>query len=473
MTEASNFDMQDPNAADNIPAGLAAEIERALAEKNHVSSKSNDSDGRLLDALCDAVIAETPSVGAELEAKNASEPLASLLHTIQAGAHEYVNPDTRQECAELLAEIDKAAEACVAEYSLSDIAQSAQESGELIAEDSSESTTDSDPASAEAQTVKLTASEAVKTPVVHPAADRRRRRRALISAPVRVRGIDLTKNGPGEISTTVDVSRFGILFSTSLDCYSRGMDVMVTFPYSSSKHVIQAEQPGRVVRVHEGGDGRRRVAIALGLGVGEHLVDSGGRKFEAVPAPARKNEPVCISGLAQAYAPKKPLVLTVDSEAALRDSLKAYLENEGYEVIAVSSNVEAREVLDIFTPALVIAEVEGENLPGFDVCAHVKSSSRLRHIPVVLVTRSAYPSDYSNAHSIGAVVCMAKPFKQERFGHVVRLLAPLPVHMQPKFVTRPGDPTRRPGCDTNADGRKKSSGPANGNGKRFRFPSFR
>ena len=286
-------------------------------------------------------------------------------------------------------------------------------------------------------------------------------------------GVDVTNNGPDEISTTVDVSRFGILFITSLDGYSRGMDVMVTFPYSSSQHAIQAEQPGRVVRVHESPDGRRRVAIALGLGVGEDLVDSCGRKLAAVPAPAVKSEPVCISQPVPLDASKKPLILTVDSEVALRDSLKAYLQNEGYEVIAVSSNVEAREVLDIFTPSLVIAEVEGENLPGFDVCAHVKSSPRLRHIPVVLVTRSAYPSDYSNAHSLGAVVCMAKPFKQERLGHVVRLLAPLPVHMQPKFVPRPGDPTRRPGCETNSKVVKKTSPASNGNGKRFRFPSFR
>src|SRR6202046_3023233 len=463
MSEASNFDMQDPNAAENMPAGLAAEIERALAEKNLASSKSSDSEGRMLDAICDAVIAETPNVAAELEAKNTAEPLASLLKTVQAGAHEYVNPDTRQECAELLEEIDKAAEACVAEYSLTDIAQSSQDSGELIAEDPSEA--------ALVEPVKLTANEPAKSPVVHSAVDRRRR--ALISAPVRVRGVDVTNNGPDEISTTVDVSRFGILFITSQDGYSRGMDVMVTFPYSSSQHAIQAEQPGRVVRVHESPDGRRRVAIALGLGVGEDLVDYCGRKPTAVPAPALKSEPVCISQPAPPDVSKKPLILTVDSEVALRDSLKAYLQNEGYEVIAVSSNVEAREVLDIFTPALVIAEVEGENLPGFDVCAHVKSSPRLRHIPVVLVTRSAYPSDYSNAHSLGAVVCMAKPFKQERLGHVVRLLAPLPVHMQPKFVPRPGDPTRRPGCETNSKGVKKTNPASNGNGKRFRFPSFR
>src|SRR5580704_5197571 len=268
----------------------------------------------------------------------------------------------------------------------------------------------------------------------------------------------------------MDVSRFGLLFATSLTDYSRGMDVMVTFPYSNAKNAIQAEQPGRVVRVHEDSDGRRRVAIALGVGVGEDLVDSCGRKFESAPSDVLSTP---------APSSKRPLILAVDAEVALRDSMKTYLQNEGYEVIAVSSNLEARAVLDMFTPALVIAEVEGEGLPGFDVCAHVKSSPRLRSIPVVLVTRSAYPSDYSNAHSIGAVVCMAKPFKQERLGHVVRLLAPLPVHLQPKFIPRPGDPTRRPGCDMNAIARKKANGVAsgngngNGNGKRFKFPSFR
>jgi CheY-like chemotaxis protein len=466
MSEASNLNMQDPNPSEDIPAGLAAEIERGFTERNLASSKSTDSYGRMLDAICDAVIAETPRAAADLDAQNSSEPLASLLQTIQAEEHANVKANPRQECAELLEEIDKAAEACVAEYSLTDIAHSLQESSEMIAEDSSECKTDSSVTSAAAQPVKFSVSEPAKAFTVHPAADRRRRRRALISAPVRVRGAN---GGPDEISTTVDVSRFGLLFVTSLDCYSRGMDVMVTFPYSSSKNTIQAEQPGRIVRVHESSDGRR-VAIALGIGVGEDLVDSSRRKLEAEPA--RMNEAAGIVD-STANISKRPLVLTVDSEAAFRDSLKAYLENEGYEVIAVSSNVEAREVLEIFTPALVIAEIEGENLPGFDVCAHVKTSPRLHRIPVVLITNSAYPSDYSNAHSIGAVVCMARPFKQERLGHVVRLLAPLPEHLQPKFTPRPGDPTRRPGCDTNADGRKRTNGAANGNGKRFKFPSFR
>jgi CheY-like chemotaxis protein len=164
-----------------------------------------------------------------------------------------------------------------------------------------------------------------------------------------------------------------------------------------------------------------------------------------------------------------------------------YLQNEGYEVIAVNNANDAREVLNMFMPAMIVAEIEGEGdlLPGLDLCAHVKSSPSLRRIPVVLTSRSAYPSDYSNAHSLGAVVCMAKPYKQERLGHIVRLLAPLPEHLQSTAAQRVPDPTRgfrsecnvaqrQNGNSTSRNGAKKSNGNGAAAAKpRFKFPSFR
>src|SRR5271170_8497219 len=69
--------------------------------------------------------------------------------------------------------------------------------------------------------------------------DRRRRRRALISAPVRVRGVDVTDGGPDEISTTLDVSRGGLLFATKSTQFEAGMVVAVTFPYSKSPVAVQ------------------------------------------------------------------------------------------------------------------------------------------------------------------------------------------------------------------------------------------
>ena len=292
------------------------------------------------------------------------------------------------------------------------------------------------------------------------AKDRRRRRRALISAPVRVRGVDTTQNGPDEISTTIDVSRSGVLFLTETNAFERGMDVAVTFPYCSAPGALQAEQCGRVARVHEMPDGRYAVAIALGVGAGEDLVDSCGRKLNA--------REVRVLDRPEPELPR-PLVLAVDPDDAVRETLRNYLTNEGYEVMAVKTTAEARDILDNFTPALLIAEVVGEGLPGFELCAYVKSSHTLRKIPVLLTTSNGNPSDYSSAHSLGAVVCMAKPYKQERLGHVVRLLAPSPqVLASNEPAPRAPDPSRR---TFNGNGAKAPA--SNGGARRFRFSPFR
>jgi chemotaxis family two-component system response regulator PixH len=292
-----------------------------------------------------------------------------------------------------------------------------------------------------------------------PSTDRRRRRRALISAPVRVRSVHVTENGPDEISTTIDVSRGGILFVTQNKCFERGMDVAVTFPYCKAPGALHAEQHGRVARIHEMADGRLAVAIAIGPGVGEDLVDSCGRKLdEHAVRVCRTPEP----------GSTRPLVLAVDADKTARESLRNYLTSEGYDVIAVKNAPDAREVLNHFTPALLIAEVEGEGLPGFELCVFVKSTEKLKKIPVLLTTRNGNPTDYSNAHSLGAVVCMAKPYRQERLGHVVRLLAPPPQALaQNAAAPRPPDPSRR---TFNGNGAKPAS--SNSGFRWFRFPSI-
>ena len=306
--------------------------------------------------------------------------------------------------------------------------------------------------------------------------DRRQKRRALISAPIRVRTVEAETSGSQEIATTFDVSRSGILFHTQLDCYSRGMQVAVVFPYSKSPKAIHNEQKGRVVRITDLGDGLRGVAITFAAATAEDISAA----QEAAQQAAHEDiyAPPAPTETAKGPA-KKPLVLAVDSDTQLRESLKMYLENEGYDVIAVSSAADALEVLDLFTPSLLVAEVEGQGLerPGYDLCCHVKSTWRLRRVPVVLTTFSAYPSDYSQAHSLGAIVCMAEPYKQERLGHIVRLLTPLPEHIEKTAAPHTPDPTRVPGRDFdayNGRDRRKNGDTKSLFGKLFnKFPAFR
>jgi CheY-like chemotaxis protein len=369
------------------------------------------------------------------------------------------------------------------------IAASARESANAPSDDSSAVSASEDPSVSEAAKQQVVAEmNAVAEEFVAeqrhqaPASsaherpqDRRLKRRALISAPIRVRTVVAESTGNQEIATTFDVSRSGILFHTQLDCYSRGMQVAVVFPYSKSPKAVHNEQKGRVVRVIELGDGVRGVAITFTAATTEDVSAA----QEAAQRAAHEDiyAPPAPTDAAKGPA-KKPLVLAVDSDTQLRESLKMYLENEGYDVIAVSTAADAREVLDLFTPSLLVAEVEGQGLerPGYDLCCHVKSTWRLRRVPVVLTTFSAYPSDYSQAHSLGAIVCMAKPYKQERLGHIVRLLAPLPEHIEKTAAPHTPDPTRVPGRDFNAyNGRdRKNGGTKSLFGKLLcKFPAFR
>jgi CheY-like chemotaxis protein len=269
--------------------------------------------------------------------------------------------------------------------------------------------------------------------------DRRSRRRALISAPVRVQR-EVKGDAPADdISTTLDVSRSGILLLTSCDAYERGMEVKVTFPYSKSPVAVQAEQEGRVVRVTSTHDGRIAVAISLEnkAGANAQSAYAGTPVYEVTDA-------------------SKPLVMVVDADPWIRSSIAGYLGAEGYEVVGLSTAREAREALETLTPRLLIAEIEGQELPGYDLCAHVKATPKLEKVPVVLMTSSAYPSDYSNAHSLGAVVCMAKPYRQERLGHVVRLLAPTAEAIRRTAPARCADPQRRHDCGKTSIQKKRS-----------------
>jgi CheY-like chemotaxis protein len=299
---------------------------------------------------------------------------------------------------------------------------------------------------------------------VAPVNERREKRRALISAPVRVRSTDITNHDLDDATTTMNVSRIGILLASKNPVYYRSMDVMVTFPYSKAPKSMQAEQPGRVVRISELPDGRRSIAIALGVKHREdaEFISASGEKLNAEPASPKitvERDPNSL----------RPLVLALDAEASVRDSLKSYLAGEGYDVITVTNAQEARDVLSQCTPSLLIAEIEGEGMPGYDICAHCKSTPRLQSVPVMLTTSSAYPSDYASAHSLGAVVCMAKPYRQERLGHVVKLLAPPANAKETVEPPRPADPTRRHLGNSNKT--EKASGSSTGStvNRRFRF----
>jgi chemotaxis family two-component system response regulator PixH len=250
------------------------------------------------------------------------------------------------------------------------------------------------------------------------AIERRRRRRAKISAQVHVKAV----NSPEpfeEVCMSIDVSRDGLLFTAKHSGYWKGQQLDVTFPYSTAAQALNSAQTADIVRVTEQPGGKFSVAV----------------QFQAAKADAKSDRkgatgPAMDSGVSGSGIPamekNQCIVLAVEPDTRTAEVMRNMLTQDGYSVIIVATAKEALEVLRTTVPAVFIAEVEATDMSGHDLCLIIKRNERLQRVPVILLTRSAQPADYSASHQLGAVVCMAKPFQPERLQHVVRLVAPPP-----------------------------------------------
>lgn len=236
--------------------------------------------------------------------------------------------------------------------------------------------------------------------------DRRRRKRAKISAQVHVRFTGSSGDAE-ETCTSVDVSRDGLLFLSTRSGYAVGQSIDVTFPYSAAAAGLNKGEPAEIVRVTE--QPGNRFAVAVQFAAAKTGVARVGSTTSAASAQTQQS-----------------VVLAVEPDQRTAEIMRTTLQPDGYTVIVVSTANEALEVLKSTIPAVFVAEVEAKDMSGQDLCLIVKRNERLQRVPVILLTRSAQPSDYATSHQLGAVVCMAKPFKPERLLHVVRLVAPPP-----------------------------------------------
>ncbi|HVB55549.1 MAG TPA: response regulator [Candidatus Acidoferrales bacterium] len=242
-----------------------------------------------------------------------------------------------------------------------------------------------------------------------PEKDRRGRRRAKMSAQVHIRAV----NSPEpfqEVCMTVDVSRDGLLFTSNFAGYWKGQRVDIAFPYSSAATAINQGYPADVVRVQKQPGGKNAVAV--------HFLAA---------QPAERTEKKSVYASSDVVPDQRQsVVLAVEPDQRSADSMRSMIEQDGYTVVIVPTAQAALDILRTTVPSVFIGEVEAEDMSGQDLCVIIKQNERLRNVPVILLTRSAQPADYSASHQLGAVICMAKPFKLERLQQVVRLVAPPP-----------------------------------------------
>lgn len=113
-----------------------------------------------------------------------------------------------------------------------------------------------------------------------------------------------------------------------------------------------------------------------------------------------------------ASGPSRPRrVLLADDTLTTRTLERSILETAGYEVVVAVDGMNALELLQAEGGAEVDAVVSDVNMPrmdGLTLCAAVRASTQLRHLPVVLVTSLASEDDRRRGAEAGADAYIAK-----------------------------------------------------------------
>lgn len=104
-------------------------------------------------------------------------------------------------------------------------------------------------------------------------------------------------------------------------------------------------------------------------------------------------------------------ILIVEDEPDLLQTLAFNFTNEGYEVTKSSNGKKALEFLNGDNPPdLVILDLMLPDMSGLDICRHIRATSHLKKIFVIMVTAKGEELDRVVGFEIGADDYLVKPY---------------------------------------------------------------
>jgi DNA-binding response OmpR family regulator len=107
---------------------------------------------------------------------------------------------------------------------------------------------------------------------------------------------------------------------------------------------------------------------------------------------------------------KKPIIVVVDDEEALRTVLASELTSAGYECIAIEGKIQAFAWIIENRPALIISDIKSPDLDGFQFLRLLKETRYTRDIPFVFLTGFADLKNAIQATKMGAQDFVSKPY---------------------------------------------------------------
>ena len=105
---------------------------------------------------------------------------------------------------------------------------------------------------------------------------------------------------------------------------------------------------------------------------------------------------------------KQRRLLVVDDSITTRALMKGILESAGFQVTSVVDGLQAWQLLETVDVDAVVSDIDMPRMNGFELTDRIRKSSKLKDLPVVLVTARATDEDKTHGVQVGANAYIVK-----------------------------------------------------------------
>ena len=108
-----------------------------------------------------------------------------------------------------------------------------------------------------------------------------------------------------------------------------------------------------------------------------------------------------------------PNILVVDDSVTMRKVSTRLLERHHYNVATAKDGLDAIEVLNTFTPDVILLDIEMPRMDGFEFASHVRHGSNVPDVPIVMITSRTGDKHRERADAIGVQGYLGKPYSED------------------------------------------------------------
>ena len=106
-------------------------------------------------------------------------------------------------------------------------------------------------------------------------------------------------------------------------------------------------------------------------------------------------------------------IMVVDDSITIRKITERMLKRYGLNVVLAKDGVDATNLLQENIPDLMLLDIEMPRMDGFEVASYVRNDSRLKDVPIIMITSRTGSKHKEKAMAIGVNQYLGKPFQED------------------------------------------------------------